>query len=163
MANSPSHGARPPTTTPAEIVISLYPDELVRYEGTSAQLIDEGLIPATSFAWPEKDNATHWQANGIAYNLRRCRPKDHVGPMRSWFAADHWQLVAQRFFATEAEAAWRKKEVWAKNGLAWARDNTPDGLARLKERLRRSIDAFGDDAFQDHMDKCLGLRPRRQG
>ena len=84
-----------PATTPSvgerELIIDARRDDWVRYEGTAAQLIAEGVIPE-GLEWPRATAHDRWEANGFEYWLRRARPQGHKGPMRSWLEMDNWVI-----------------------------------------------------------------------
>jgi hypothetical protein len=66
-------------------------DGFVRFEGTAAQLISDGLVPE-SFVWPQKLADAHWSGNGLNFCVRRVRPRGHKGTYRTWADLDSWAV-----------------------------------------------------------------------
>lgn len=161
-------GATPATcsaspTCAGELMITVFRDERLWYEGTAAQLIDEGLIPK-GFEWPQARARKEWAANGFEYSLRRARPKDHKGPLRSWMEADNWCLhvwVAGRdYHRWRAE---RKLERKAEEVEGERYRLTSAGQRAWARYRRQIIDASSDPAFDRFKLLVPGLVPPKRG
>lgn len=74
-----------------ELIIEIQPRMCVRWEGTAAQLTDEGLIPQ-NFEWPYGRGRKCWEAGDFTFWLERCRPSGTKGPMSVWVHGDWWFL-----------------------------------------------------------------------
>lgn len=84
-----------PTLSPeliaGSVALDIRPRGYADWEGSSAQLIAEGLIP-NGFEWPQRDRTKYWSADGLDYSLSRRRPAGMKGPKRLWVEGDHWAL-----------------------------------------------------------------------
>lgn len=77
--------------TSCELIIDIIPRSYSRWSGTSAQFIDEGLVPA-GFKWPAKSSRVHFDVGVFSYWLGRSRPPGMKGPMRDWVEGDYWSV-----------------------------------------------------------------------
>lgn len=126
-----------------ELVIDIYPRGYDSWTGTSAQLIDEGLVPE-GFKWPVGRGSRYWEAGGLDFWLRRCRPEGHKGPMSSWLEIDYWYL--RRTLTSQGKDGFAAARLHEKR-LALAEElwrNTP----AYREQWSRYWVAYKDEAFQ---------------
>ena len=145
-----------------ELIIDLRPDAWVYYEGTPAQLIDEGLIP-TAFEWPRAAARKNWKADGFEYSLHRNRPKGHKGPMRSWLELDNWLL---RVDVAGRDGWWihnRRLDLQAKELEAGRYSLTAAGRRESEAHFRRVWAADRDSAFQRFKLLVPGLVTPKRG
>lgn len=136
-----------------ELFIRIWRDEHAQFEGTAAQLIAEGLIP-DGFQWPLSKNSVEWQAGRHTYWLRRKRPSDHKGPMRSWLTMDYWFV---RVGVVGRDSRWSEKKRLADSIKEMAYRNSSKGFAEQEARLRRYMASMDDKGFQAFKDKVPGL------
>ncbi|URI11428.1 hypothetical protein MW290_21020 [Aquincola tertiaricarbonis] len=128
------------------------------WEGTSAQLAAEGLIPA-GFEWPSRDQWKGWTAGPMHYLLHRRKPHGFKGPRRAWMELDHWRL--RRTLATHRNDAFFHARLHeARQELAcleWGQ------TAQGREAFRRWLQAGDDRAFQRFLKAALPARGARRG
>ena len=88
-----------PTPTPelieSDLLVSIHPRAWAQWEGSSALLMSEGLIP-TTFEWPHGRQWKTSDADGWHYWVQRCRPPGLKGPMSLWVHGDWWQVRRSR-------------------------------------------------------------------
>ena len=89
-----AESAAAPGLCARELTISIWAGDWVTYEGTRAQLEDEGLIPKDA-EWPARDSILEWKAGGLDYQLHRTRPAGLKGPKRTWLEMDNWCVYVQ--------------------------------------------------------------------
>lgn len=145
-----------------ELIINLWPDDCVFYEGTAAQLIDEGLVPE-DFNWPRGRASKEWEANGFDCWLQRKRPAGHKGPMRTWLDADNWLL---RVTVSGRDNSWsraRKLDRQAKELEAERYRLTADGQREWRASWQRTLAAIRDPAYQRFKLLVPGLVPPKRG
>ena len=134
----------------------------MHYEGTAAQLADEGLIPQ-GLSWPQAAADKRWQANGYSYWLRRCRPKAHKGPMRSWLELDHWFL---RVYVVAHDFEWRWQRELQRKAESLRADiyfHSALGAQECSAKWHRYWKAQEDEAFQTFKKLIPGLVPPARG
>lgn len=137
-------------------------DWWVQYEGTSAQLVEEGLIPS-GFEWPKAATDKYWSANGFGFWLRRSRPFGHKGPMRSWLEMDNWFV--------RVEASDISHDLRIRRGLdrkmtalkAEFKRHTVEGRRAWSAEIDQRIAAESDRKFQAFKALIPGLVPVRRG
>lgn len=147
-----------------ELHIEISPDSCVRYEGTAAQLVAEGLIP-DGFKWPTQPGSAsmQWDANGFKYWLARKRPDGHKGPMRSWITMDNWSI---RVLVKGRDSDWHQRralERKAKELRAEYRALTAEGEREEYAKTKRYWAARDDKAFQAFKSRVPGLVPPKRG
>jgi hypothetical protein len=145
-----------------ELIITLFPDDYVQYEGTAAQLVAEGLIPE-DFEWPRAAADRRWEANGFDCWLRRTRPAGHKGPMRSWLEMDNWFI---RVAVTGRDGQWvtrRRLERKVEELRAMERRCTAAGSAEWRANWERYLAAGSDKKFQSFKAMIPGLIPPKRG
>ena len=163
-----SNGAHAPATdthhandaTP-ELCIVIQPDDRANYIGTAAQLEAEGLIPP-NFKWPSGATYQHWEAGGYSYSLRRIRPAQHKGPMRTWLTLDHWSLSV---YVTGRDYRWyeqRKLERQAEALRAEYHRRTAVGMSEWDAAWRRYRQAVQDQNFQAFKSMVPALAPPKR-
>lgn len=148
-------------TQASELRITVQRDVLVRFEGTAAQLIEEGLIPS-NFELPRASSDKIWAENGLIFWLRRARPSGHKGPMRSWLDMDNWVV---RVDVAGRDSRWydrRNVERKAEELREAVRRQSPAGLAACEAKLRRYWEAKDDKAFQAFKALIPGLVPAKR-
>lgn len=153
----------PPETTTAEreLRIDIWPDEVVMFEGTAAQLTAEGLIP-NDFEWPRGAAQKCWSANGFDYTLRRTRPARHKGPMASWLVLDNWHLSLRVVGRDYRWTAHRRLERKTEELRAECHRLTPAGSRQWAAEFNRYWRAERDKQFQAFKALVPGLtRPKR--
>lgn len=102
MANTPaqahlrlvsSHGDTPCTpvepTAERELGIQIVPRGYDCWEGTSAQLVAEGVLPP-DVDWPKGLESMSWIAGRFEYWLYRIRPEGCKGPKSAYRDVDYW-------------------------------------------------------------------------
>ncbi|MEQ6290559.1 hypothetical protein ACFPAG_08050 [Vogesella sp. GCM10023246] len=145
------------TTTLLEPVFILNPHgfQYCEMEGTSAMLIEEGLIPDGTI-WPSGYSDTRWQAGQFKFWLRKRRPAGTKGPLSGvdWFRI-RWELNEES--DRTALAIRQKTEELADT----VRRLTPEGQAESHRRARRVVAAKSDASFQQFK-AAVGI-PTRQG
>lgn len=146
----------------AELRIDIRRDERVRFVGTAAQLIAEGLIPE-GFVWPQAAAGRRWEASGFAYCLRRTRPEGHKGPMRSWLALDHWCLRVEVIGRDPSWTARRALERKVEALRVECHEHTPTGRRERDARFKRYLRAQRDPAYQAFKTLVPGLVPPKRG
>ena len=152
------------TTTPAlgerELHITIWQDDYAQFEGSAAQLRAEGFIPH-NFEWPHAAAGKKWEANGFDYWLRRTRPADWRGPMKSWLELDNWliriQVTGRDYIAIKRLGLDRKSaELQAEY-----RECTPAGRRDWQASFARRIAARLDKDFQAFKELITGATPKR--
>jgi len=149
-------------TAERELLVKIWRDEFAQFEGTSAQLIAEGLIPE-GFAWPRAAAYKHWKANGFDYRVCRTRPEGHKGPMRTWLEMDNWSI---RVNVTGRDHAWstrRALERKAEELRAEYYRHTAEGSREWSANWDRYWKARQDKAFQAFKNLIPGLVPPKRG
>lgn len=141
-----------------ELIISIWRDDWVAYEGTRAQLEDERLIPA-DFEWPRADAWVSWEVGSLRFSLFRFRPDGHKGPMRSWWAMDSWRINVQVAEPGIDRGRQRIKEK-TKALCAEIHRQSPAGQREWRAAYDRHLVAFNDQAFQAF--KSILLPPRKK-
>lgn len=145
-----------------ELRITIWRDEWAQFEGTAAQLIDEGLIP-NGFEWPRAAADKRWEANGYTYWLCRKRPEGHKGPMRSWLGLDHWFV---RVGIKGRDYLWRQRRELERRADELKEDAyrlTAAGQAKCNADWRRYWSANEDEAYQAFRAKVPALNPPKKG
>ena len=154
------------TTTPAlaerELLISIWPDEFTRFEGTAAQLLAEGIIP-DGFEWPRARADSRWKANGFDCWLHRTRPEGWKGSMKSWSEVDNWTVrisVTGRDYVELRRLALVRKSAELQ---AEFRRQTAIGRCEWDAEGRRYWAAHYDKDFQAFKALIPGLIPAKRG
>ena len=154
-----------PSAPPAEreLIIDVNPEwGWVQYEGTRAQLEDEGLIP-DRFEWPRAAGDVRWEANGFDYWLRRTRPDGHKGPMSSWWELDNWSVRVRVIGRDHAWLARRNLERRADALRAEFHRQTVAGQRERDANWKRYWATVDDKAFQEFKARIPGLIPPKRG
>jgi hypothetical protein len=145
-----------------ELRIEIWLDDWVQYIGTAAQIEAEGLIPA-GFEWPRAAAHKQWESGGFCFWLRRIRPENHKGPMRSWYGLDNWLL---RVGVTGRDYQWgvrRKLERQAEALRAEYHRHSAEGQREWLSAWHRYRQAVDDDRFQAFKALVPGLVPPKRG
>lgn len=139
-----------------DLRITIYPDVAVRFEGSSAQLVAEGLIPKNP-KWPDRDITANWNDDQFHYGVRRVKPEGMKAPKAEWAKLDNWQLTRTPH-----------------NGLSWderaIREKTEE-IERIKfcnsregrMRFEKYWAAHEDEAFQSFKSLIPGLVSPKRG
>lgn len=143
-----------------ELHITILRDDYAQFEGSAAQLRAEGFIPH-DFKWPHAAADKHWEANGFDYWLRRTRPADWKGPMKSWLELDNWfvriEVTGRDYIARNRLRLDRKSaELQAEY-----RGCTPAGRHERHAKLARCVAARLDRDFQAFKELITGPPPKR--
>lgn len=157
MANSNVPDAVRNLQTP-ELRITICRDGWAQFEGTAAQLIDEGLIP-DGFEWPRAAADKRWEAHGYTYWLRRERPEGHKGPMRSWLELDNWFV---RVGVKGRDYHWRQRRELERRADELKEDAyrlTRAGSIKWEADWRRFQATQSDKAYQAFRAKVPALAP----
>lgn len=136
-----------PPVIERELQISIYPDEWANYEGTRAQLEDEGLVPK-GFEWPRAAADKRWSAGRFEYWLRRQRPEGFKGPLRQWLECDWWFV---RVTVIGRDTRWRgQREIERKRKALEAEiyRQSPEGMRDRDANWKRYWAAHEDKVFQ---------------
>ena len=80
-----------------DLLVEIYPRASVVWEGSSDQLIAEGLIPA-GLKWPAATARTCWFDGRFESNLCRVPPPQPSDPASAWTSGDWWRLVRIQIF-----------------------------------------------------------------
>lgn len=154
----------PPETGTAEreLRIDIWPDEVVMFEGTAAQLTAEGLIPL-GFEWPRAAAQECWSANGFDYTLRRTRPARHKGPMASWLVLDNWHLSMRVVGRDYRWTAHRRLERKTEELRAECYRLTAAGRREWEAQFNRYWKAERDKPFQAFKARVPGLMSKKRG
>ena len=145
-------------TIDGELLITIWPRDCVRWEGTRAQLIAEGLIPV-DLGWPTGRSDVEFRIGRFDYWLSRCRPPGMKGPLREWVNGDHWRLD-RRLTATRGQGCYAERIYQAQQDLAREVFNQPpEGF----EQARRALEAACDKAFQRFRMAVPGLGRGKTG
>ena len=64
----------------------------VRFVGTSAQLVAEGLIPKNP-KWPNSNTTANWNTEQFHFGVRRVKPEGMKDPKAEWEKLDNWELT----------------------------------------------------------------------
>lgn len=75
-----------------DLRITIFNDGVVRFEGSSAQLVAEGLIPKNP-KWPDRDITANWNDAEFHYGVCRVKPEGMKAPKAEWAKLDNWQLT----------------------------------------------------------------------
>lgn len=75
-----------------DLHITIYSDGVVRFEGSSAQLVAEGLMPKKP-KWPDRDITANWNDEQFHYGVCRVKPDGMKAPKAEWAKLDNWQLT----------------------------------------------------------------------
>lgn len=75
-----------------DLHITIYSDGVVRFKGSSAQLVAEGLIPKNQ-KWPDRDITANWNDDQFHYGVHRAKPDGMKAPKAEWAKLDNWQLT----------------------------------------------------------------------
>lgn len=146
-----------------ELRVCIWPDQWFAFEGTAAQLTEEGLIPE-GFEWPRAAADKEWTANGFDYWLRRSRPEGHKGPMRSWLALDNWNV---RVSVTGRDHHWHTRREFESKVDALRAEHrrlfTVEGSREWSANWRRYWKAREDTAFQTFKLLVPALVPQQRG
>lgn len=134
-----------------ELKIHFYPRGFDTWTGTSAQLIDEGVLPA-DVEWPERTYHRTWSDGQFEYWLHRERPAGRG----DWKDIDYWRVrrtlgcrVRDGFAAArlyEAQKALKAEEFCQSRA----------GMIQQLQWER----AFHDNAFQAFKEKILPERKK---
>lgn len=127
-----------------ELRIEIDKDQVVRYEGTRAQLEVEGIIPEGT-KWPVGKNSVDWEANELAFYLRRCRPCDMKGPMKLWLEGDFWRLSFSPRGHSHMDGVIKGKARELREMLC---RETEQGHRLRSDLWRRAESAGNDEKFQ---------------
>lgn len=150
-------------TVPArELRIAFCRDWWADFEGTAAQLTGEGLLPKGA-ELPAGTESLRWSAAGMRYWLRRTRPTDHKGPMRTWLGLDHWCI---RVTVERRDHYWidRRRLERQEAELKAARHAlTFEGMREHDRRWKAICAARSDAKFQAFKARVPGLIPPKRG
>ena len=126
-----------------ELIITIWRGEWVQYEGTRAQLEDEGLI-AKDAEWPACATSVRWKAGGFDYWLRRTRPDGLKGPKRTWLVMDNWFI---RVEVADRPSDWRERRgIEEKRDALRAEIHSCSPLGRFERSIQwRTLWAARDD------------------
>ena len=130
-----------------EIIIDVRPHLWIQYEGTRAQLEDEGLI-AKDADWPARATDIRWKKGGFDYWLRRTRPAGLKGPKRTWLEMDNWFI---RVEVADRPSDWRaRRGIEEKRDALRAEIHSCSPLGRFERSIQwQTLWAARDDkAFQ---------------
>lgn len=149
-------------TQPVErdLLICIDKEWSFEYKGTRAQLEDEGIIPADT-EWPEFGKySVYWHADGLMFDLRRCRPDGLKGPMRLWLGGDYWCLRVTR---SDRECRAIRSKARELKELLYR--NSEEGTRRWRETWAAAERSRNDEAFQAFRAKIPALAEleRRRG
>lgn len=106
--------------------------------------------------------ACRWEAGCYSYLLRRTRPVDHKGPMRSWLHLDNWSL---RVRVTARDFRWkdrRRLERMAEELRDAHRRQTREGMDEWAAKWARYRAAYDDKKFQAFKALVPGLVPPKR-
>jgi hypothetical protein len=142
-----------------ELHIEIDKDQRVRYEGTRAQLEDEGIIPEGT-KWPVGKNSVDWEANGLVFWLSRCRPRDMKGPMKLWLEGDFWKLSFSPRGHSCMDGAIKGKARELREMLYC---ETEQGRRHWSDTWRRAKKARDDEQFQAFKALIPALMPPKRG
>jgi hypothetical protein len=147
-------GANSPSIVADELIIGICPRGYDKWEGTRAQLVDEGLISA-EFEWPEGLGDRLWNDGPFVCWLRRY-PKAHMGPKSSWAEIDYWYL--QRTWKANGRDNFSNARIFEKQA-ALAREIWNRTRAG-QQQFNRAIEARVDRRFQLFMTACIPARKK---
>lgn len=139
-----------------DLRITIFPGGVVRFEGSSAQLVAEGLMPKNP-KWPDRDITANWNDDQFHYGIHRVKPNGVKVPKAEWAKLDNWQLTRTPH-----------------NRLSWddvAIREKMEEIERIKFRNSREgkmlsnkhWKAYCDDAFQAFKAMIPGLVPPKRG
>ncbi len=121
----------------SDLIVEIVPRESVEWIGTSAQLIEEGLVPK-EVIWPDRDRWVGWTTATFECWLRRTRPPGMKGPKRLWLDVDWWALrctlLADRGKGPWPAAIYQKKCELQQ--LIWRQSEAGQNEARLWHKAR---------------------------
>jgi hypothetical protein len=134
-------GARSIVDVRQELVVEILPGRHVRWSGTTAQLVTEGLLPKWFSA--NSPDAT-WEQDGFEFCLKHTRP-DHM-TLKEWRASerDYWQLRRSLKYG----GLWEIEEP-----------QVPD-ISHGKKQQQRRARALRDNRFQAFL-SLVGAKPTR--
>jgi hypothetical protein len=140
-----------------ELTVRIDLDYYTDWCGSAAQLVDEGLIPA-SLIWPAGNAKVQWQDGRFEYWLRRTRPVDHPGRVLAaeWDSIDWWQL---RVKLIGSDFEYQRRRSIERRAAALAKDAevlTPAGRARA-DRQRDAWMRAALDAKYQRLKELVGL------
>lgn len=147
MLNEQRSEAAVSTVNEREMLIDLRFTAHARFEGSSAQLVAEGVIPA-DMKWPIGKGGISWNSGGVNFHLKRCRPYDSREPMRVWAEGDWWVLTMRPSNWTVHDSAQWVIEKKAKELMKIAYLNTERGHAEFHASYDRYREACKDERFQ---------------
>ena len=75
-----------------DLFVTIYPDGVSRFEGSSAQLVGEGLMPKNP-KWPDRGITADWNDDQFHYGVCRVKPEGVNAPKAEWVKLDNWQLT----------------------------------------------------------------------
>lgn len=75
-----------------DLRITIFDDGSVRFEGTSAQLVAERLMPKNP-KWPDRGITSNWNDDEFHYGVRRVKPEGMKALKAEWAKLDNWQLT----------------------------------------------------------------------
>ncbi len=117
-----------------DLTIRIRPNVFVQFQGTSAQLVAEGLIPE-NFEWPERDATVFWKTDKYKFSVQRVKPQGTKIPKGEWMNWDKWYLSRE-----------------SRNGNTWQEVAILEKMAEIVS-LRQGIP--GEMAL---FDKCWAAR-----
>ena len=161
--------ATAPTESTSQLAapeLEIYMDDLgtLRFTGTAAQLISEGLIPE-GFSWPKGLDAAHWTLGPLQLHASRVRPTGFKGPARAWWEIDSWGVWI-RVSGRVRDPGWYVRRRLERKAAAIKLEifeHSPEGEHLRRARQQRYYDAKDDRAFQSFKALVPGLtRARRK-
>jgi len=129
------------------------------YEGTRAQLEEEGVIPS-SIEWPTSERSVSWERAGLRFFLRRTRPANMKGPKKLWVQGDYWHLDIN--VAGRDRGCWNEQHRVDLKRRELAREIYRQSPAGQRDS-RRYWAAHDDKAFQTFKAQIPGLIPPKRG
>jgi hypothetical protein len=147
-----------------ELTVRIELDYYTDWCGSAAQLVDEGLVPA-SVIWPAGRTKVEWKDDRFEYWLRRTRPADHPGRVLAaeWASIDWWELRVKRI---GSDFEYQRRKSIERRAAALAKDSevlTPAGRARAERQRDAWMRAALDERYQRLKESVgLGERPRKR-
>lgn len=139
-----------------DLRITIFDDGAVRFEGTSAQLVAEGLMPQNP-KWPDRDITSNWNDDVFHYGVRRVKPEGMKALKAEWVKLDNWQLTRTPHNQLTWEACAIKEKTEEIERIKFR--NSHEG--RLLSQKRWA--AYEDSAFQAFKALIPGLVPPNRG